>query len=138
MPRLDLIHAQVKQALMNDGWTITDEPYNIVYGSVRLQADLGAQKSFAAVRNGTKIVVEVKSFTGKSLISEIENAIGQYLMYVGYMRLVGDEHKIYLALSQEVYEQFGDVDGLDMVLDQFSVSLLIVDIVNKEVVKWIR
>ena len=138
MPRLDLIHLQVKNALVNDGWEITDDPYNIVYGSVRLQADLGAKKSFAAERNGTKIVVEVKSFTGKSLIHEIENAVGQYLMYVSYMRLSGDQHKIYLALSHEVYERFGAVDGLDTVLEQLSVSLLVVNVTKEEVVKWIR
>lgn len=138
MPRLDLIHNQVKNALINDGWQITDEPYNIAYGSVRLQADLGAKKSFAVERNGTKIVIEVKSFVGKSLINEIENALGQYLMYVSYMRLSGDFHKLYLALSQEVYDRFGEVDGLDVVLEQFSISLLIVNITEEEVVKWIR
>jgi hypothetical protein len=138
MPRLDLIHTQVKNALVNDGWEITDDPYNIVYGSVRLQADLGAQKSFAAERNGTKIVVEVKSFTGKSLIHEVENAVGQYLLYVRYMRLSDDPHILYLALSHEVYERFGEIDGLDTVLEQLSVSLLVVDVTKEEVVKWIR
>jgi hypothetical protein len=137
MPRLDRIHTQVRNALINDGWNI-EEPYNIVYGSVRLQADLGAKKSFAAERNGTKIVVEVKSFTGKSLINEIENAIGQYFLYIAYMRLSGDAHKLYLALSHEVYERFGEVDGLDTVLEQLSVSLLVVNIAKEEVVKWIR
>ncbi|MBI1765228.1 MAG: hypothetical protein HYR56_27765 [Acidobacteria bacterium] len=31
MPRLDTIHEAVKQALINDGWTITDDPYIIEY-----------------------------------------------------------------------------------------------------------
>lgn len=31
MPQYDLYHNEVKNALLKDGWTITDDPYNLEY-----------------------------------------------------------------------------------------------------------
>jgi hypothetical protein len=42
MPKLDIIHNAVKNALIKDGWIITDDPYIIEYRKTKLYADLGA------------------------------------------------------------------------------------------------
>ena len=42
MPARDSIHSLVKQALIKDGWTITDDPFVITYGERFLFVDLGA------------------------------------------------------------------------------------------------
>lgn len=68
MPRLDIIHDAVKNALIRDGWTITDDPYVIQYRSTTPYADLGAERPIAAERSGRRLVVEVKSFVGASKI----------------------------------------------------------------------
>ena len=47
MPQFDLYHEPVKQALIKDGWTITDDPFTIEYKGLRLYADLGAEKPIA-------------------------------------------------------------------------------------------
>lgn len=31
MPRKDQVHEAVKNALVKDGWTVTDDPFRIVY-----------------------------------------------------------------------------------------------------------
>ena len=51
MPKLDIIHNAVKNALINDGWAITDDPYIIQYRRTTLYADLGAERPIAAERN---------------------------------------------------------------------------------------
>ena len=66
MPKLDIIHNPVKNALVKDGWMITDDPYVIQYRRTTLYADLGAEGTIAAERAGQKLVVEVKSFVGAS------------------------------------------------------------------------
>jgi hypothetical protein len=77
MPKLDLYHTTVKQALLKDGWTITHDPYRLSIGEKRLYADLGADRVIAANRGQQKIVVEVKSFLGVSDIKDLEPALGQ-------------------------------------------------------------
>jgi hypothetical protein len=47
MPKLDIIHDAVKNALMKDGWTITGDPYVIQYRRTTLYADLGAERPIA-------------------------------------------------------------------------------------------
>jgi hypothetical protein len=45
MPARDSIH-NVKQALIKDGWQITDDPYVISYGERFLFVDLAATTSY--------------------------------------------------------------------------------------------
>ena len=67
MPAFDLYHDAVKQALIKEGWTITADPYRIQFQELDLYADLAAELPIAAERQGQKIVVEVKSFVGRSV-----------------------------------------------------------------------
>ena len=55
MPAKDFIHNTVKNALIKDGWTITNDPYTIRYEDDSVYADLGAERPFAAERAGQKI-----------------------------------------------------------------------------------
>ena len=43
MPARDTIHGIVKQAIIKDGWNITDDPYVISYGDRFLFVDLGIE-----------------------------------------------------------------------------------------------
>lgn len=52
MPKLDLIHNAVKNALIKDGWLITDDPYVIQYRRTVLYADLGAERPIAVEEMG--------------------------------------------------------------------------------------
>ncbi len=87
MPQRDETHHLVKEALIKDGWQITDDPYVISYGEHFLFVDLGASSSPAmgqfigAQRQDQKIAVEIKEFRGKSAINNLEQAIGQYVLY---------------------------------------------------------
>ena len=81
MPRRDVYHYQIREALEKDGWTITDDPLDLTTGSVELYADLGADL-LAAEKETVKIAVEIKSFTEEqSPVSEFHKAIGQYDTY---------------------------------------------------------
>ena len=81
MPAKDLYHDAAKQALIHDGWTILRENYELKYRGDTLYPDLAAEKSIMALRGTQKILVEVKSFLGRSFITDLQAAIGQYVMY---------------------------------------------------------
>jgi hypothetical protein len=98
MPAKDTYHNEVKNALIKDGWTITDDPYFIKYEDAELYADLAAEKPIAAERQGQKIVVEIKSFAGKSQMYDFHNALGQYIVYRKLIQLTAPEYKLYWQL----------------------------------------
>jgi len=81
MPALDIYHDQVKNALIKDGWTITDDPLTIRFGRKVLYVDLAAQRLLAAERAGSRIAVEIKSFVGRSDVLDLEQALGQFVLY---------------------------------------------------------
>lgn len=58
MPRRDIIHEAVKNALVKDGWTITDNPLFLEYGTEDMYVDLGAERLLAAERGTERIAVE--------------------------------------------------------------------------------
>jgi hypothetical protein len=127
----------VKQALIKDGWTITHDPFKIRRGRIKLYADLAAERRSADERTGQLIVIEIKSFTGKSLLKELENALGQYLLYLGYLEIIAPERKLYLALSEAIYDKLIKLDDLERILQRFTVSMIVVNLKREEIVKWI-
>ncbi len=76
MPAKDIYHDSVKNALLKDQWTITADPYFIIYKQLRLVADLAPERAFSAEKGNEKIVVEIKSFINPSFIYDLERAVG--------------------------------------------------------------
>ena len=101
MPQRDAYHQPVIQALTKDGWTITHDPYILEFADERVFIDLGAERLLAAERAGARIAVEIKTFTSPSVIADIEQALGQYLLYRAWMHAVDPLRQLYLAVSAE-------------------------------------
>ncbi|KAM3097155.1 XisH family protein [Phormidesmis sp. 146-12] len=106
MPAKDLYHNTVKTALIKDGWTITDDPLTLAIGERDLYIDLGAEKLLIADRGSQKIAVEVKSFISASPVRDLENALGQYVLYEDIIAEDYPERILYLAVREEVYLTF--------------------------------
>ena len=106
MARLDKIHNAVKNALIKDGWTITDDPLSFLFETQRVLIDIAAEKVFTAEKEGRKIAVEVKSFLSVAKMNEFYGAIGQYDVYSLYLEELEPERKLFLAISQKIYQEF--------------------------------
>jgi hypothetical protein len=106
MSTRDLFHQAVKQALVKDGWTITNDPLTIRIERVKLEVDLGAEKIFAAEKEGQKIAVEVKSFINPSNISDFHNALGQFLSYRLALQMIESNRILYLAVPIDILNTF--------------------------------
>ena len=138
MPRLDIIHDAVKNALMKDGWTITDDPYVIQYRRTTLYADLGAECPIAAERDSQKLVVEVKSFLGASKIQDLKEALGQYDIYRYLLEETAPDRKLYVAVSTVAHNTFFKQDVIQLVLNRHQLPLIIVNIEEEEITQWIN
>jgi XisH protein len=80
MPARDVYHGACQAALIKDGWTITDDPLRLEYGGKKLYVDLGAEEVLAAEKPGQKIAVEIKCFLGPSDLTDLQRALGQFVL----------------------------------------------------------
>lgn len=138
MPRRDFLHDTVKNTLIKAEWIVTDDPFRISFGIRKVFVDLGAERSLLAAEKGTeKIAVEIKSFVGVSKMNDLENAIGQYIVYRTYLREIEPDRSLYLAIDSETYaEIFYDVSGR-ILLDANQIRLIVVDPDREEITEWI-
>ena len=138
MPRRDFLHGTVKAALIKAAWTITDDPFRISFGIRKVFVDLGAEKNLLAAENGAdNVAVQIKSFVGISKMNDLENAIGQYIVYRTYLNEIEPDRLLYLAIDDETFtELFYDVSGR-ILLDVNKIRLIVVDPVQEEITQWI-
>lgn len=135
----DRIHDPVKQALIKDGWKITDEHLTIEYAEFSIAADIAAERRpIVATKNRQKIIVEVKSFIGKSFIREFQQAIGQYEIYFDLIDLAQLDYELYLGISQKIHQDFFLQKAAQAILKRHNIKLVIVNLKREEVVKWIE
>lgn len=138
MPRLDNIHNAVKNALLKDDWSITDDPYVIQYRTAKLYADLGAERIIAAERKNQKLVIEIKSFLGASKLQDLKEALGQYDIYRYLLEETVPERKFYVAISNEIYKNFFQQDLVQLILKKHTLPLIVVDIESEKIKLWIN
>ena len=137
MPAKDIYHDGFTNALIKDGWQIVRDPYTIRYEGLKLFADLKGKKLFSAQKEDTNIVVEIKSFLSLSLIHEFQCALGQYILYRTLLAHINPNCHLYLAIEQEVHETFFQQKGVKLVVEQYQISLIVIDINEEMIVKWI-
>lgn len=134
MPAKDIFHDTVKNALIKEGWIITDDPLYLDYGGVDMYVDLGAEKLIAAQKGQQKIAVEIKSFNRPSLIAEFHGALGQFLNYRLVLEDIEPEREVFLAISEDVYEAFFTLVFTQKAIEKYQIKLIVYDI-NQEVIK---
>ncbi len=136
MPARDTYHEAVVHALEADGWRITHAPYRIMAGRRNLFVDLGAQKTIAAERDGKRIAVEIKGFEGRSEVRDLEEALGQYLLYRLFLRNQEPDRSLYLAVPGETLRNIFDEPIGQGVLAEYRLRLLVFDPHKEEVLQW--
>jgi hypothetical protein len=137
MPARDFYHDAVKSALIKEGWIITADPYKIKYQEIDLYADLAAEWPMAAERQGQRIVVEIKSFVGRSLMTDFHHAVGQYTVYRSLMQQTAPEYRLYLAIDDITHVSFFQRAGIEFLVQAHQINLLVVDVDQQEIVQWI-
>ncbi len=137
MPAKDIYHNAVKTALTKDGWTITQDPLSLRIGKKDLFIDLGAEKLLAAQKGSDKIAVEIKSFVGPSEIRDLENALGQFVLYQNALSLIEPDRTLYLAIREAVYLDLFEAEIGKMLLERNVVKLVSFNPEQEVVTRWI-
>ena len=138
MPAKDLYHDIVVEALIADGWTITDDPYRLRYGDRKLYVDLGAERTtIAAEKQGEKIAVEIKSFLGQSGIDDLEDAVGQYNIYRVVLQEVEPDRTLFLAVPERAFEQVFDDKFGRLIIRGQRLLLIVFDEEKGDIKQWI-
>ena len=99
---------------------------------------MGAERPIAAFKAGRKIAVEIKSFVGRSLISELYLALGQYPVYLDLLQETEPDRKLYLAVSDLVFNDFFQLEAVQLIVAREQLALLVVNTETEEVMHWIN
>ncbi|MBI3650601.1 MAG: XisH family protein [Acidobacteria bacterium] len=137
MPAQDIYHNCVKNALIKDGWTITNDPPRLPIGDTDLYVDLGAEKLLAAEKSGQKIAVEVKSFVGDSEVNDLEKAMGQFVLYRVILAEREPDRVLYLAIPQAVLRTIFHKPLGEILLRHNLVRVIGFDSEKEAIVEWI-
>jgi hypothetical protein len=136
MPNEDRYYHVVLRCLKKAGWSIVKEQEYISVGTHndsnrRLYIDIKAQ------RNDEQLVlIEVKGLE-RSPVHELMELLGQYLVYQLSLDYLAIEIPLYIAISDNAYQDIiQHVIGQE-VMSRYAIPLLVFDPVREEIVKWI-
>lgn len=138
MPAKDIYHDTVKRALEKDGWRITAENFQLPGWGTRAYIDIIADNVFVAEKEGRKIAVEVKSFVGKSNLSELEKAIGQFIIYRFAMRREDAERELFIAVGERIYNKFFLHPDVIELIEIENLKIMVFDELKEVIVQWIN
>ncbi len=133
----DIFHEIVKEALIKDGWTITDDPLTLLNRAEGgISTDLGAEKIIVAEKDLTKIAVEVKSFLNPSMIHDFLRANGQYTGYRTVIKRKQLNRIIYLAVPMFAYEKLIVYEFVRDIIDDSCIKFILFDHIEKIIKEW--
>lgn len=139
MPARDIYHLTVINALIKDGWKITHDPLRIrLARGKNLFVDLGAERLIGASKNTQYIAVEIKSFTRPSDLKDLEEAVGQFVVYNHLLRRYYPDYKLYLAVPERVRKSVFEEEAGQILIVDGIISLLSFNPELEEIIKWIH
>ena len=136
MSAKDTYHDAVRSALVKDGWTITDDPFRLVWGKRDFYVDLGAERVVAAEKAGKRIAVEVKSFKSASQMHDLEVALGQFLLYRSILEEQEPDRVLFLAIPNEPAKVLDEPIGR-LLIGKHLIQAVVFDPVKEEILRWI-
>lgn len=133
MPAIDRCHEPIVHALEKADWRVRPVPHLIRIPKRRnpLLADIKAVRGENEI-----IIVEAKCFV-LNTPDELYSAIGQYLVYRSLMSKAKVAYPLYLAVPLTAYHGILEEMGMD-VMAETGIKLIVVDMENEVVVRWLE
>jgi hypothetical protein len=133
----DTFHEIVKEALIKDGWLVTDDPLTLLSRAEGgISTDLGAEKIIVAEKGLTKIAVEVKSFLNPSMIHDFLRASGQYNGYNIVIKRKQINRILYLAMPIFAYEKLISYEFIQDIVEDVTIKFILFDEKEKIIIAW--
>ncbi|HAD12330.1 MAG TPA: hypothetical protein DCF33_07810 [Saprospirales bacterium] len=134
----DLFHQEVKEALIKDGWQVTDDPLSFKIGKMQVQIDLGAERLIAAEKNSERIAIEIKTFGSLSFITALYEAVGKYIIYRNVLKQIQPDRVLFLALPESIFDRFFDESVIKETIFEERINLILYNQTDKLITKWIK
>lgn len=139
MPKRDSIHDIVKIALEADGWTITHDPFTIsTTDSGEIHIDLAAERILAAEKGNEKIVVEIKTLIGKSLITEFYGALGKYQLYEVAIEEASVNRVLFMAMPDLIYQKAWKHSLIRGSIIKYGIKIITINLETAKIIQWIK
>ena len=134
----DIYHNIVREALEQEGWVITHDPYYLILqkDTAEYEIDLGAEKLLAAEKGNDKIAIEVKSLLKPSLLHEFHSVLGQYMIYRYGLGKKEPERKLYLAIPDFTRNKIAKIQPLLDMIQDFNIKIIYFDDETKKIMTW--
>lgn len=71
------------------------------------------------------------------MITELQKAVGQYGIYRTFLKRVNPQRQLYLAVTQDVHQEFFQRSAIQEIVIDHQIKLLIFDSRTEEIVQWI-
>jgi len=91
----------------------------------------------SAVKAQRKIVVEVKSFIGQSDIKDLEQAVGQYVIYRQILDKTVPDYKLYLAVTTNAFRNVFETELGTLLLVNQIIRVLVFEPKEEIITQWI-
>lgn len=138
MPARDIYHNIVRNALIKDNWKITHDPYRLKLARGKnLFIDLGAERLIAAERGIEKIAIEIKSFRSESEMKDLEDAVGQFVVYERLLTRYDPNRTLYLAVPDAVHQSVFQEEAGAVLIEDGVIRLFTFNPSQEVIVKWI-
>lgn len=138
MPKRDYYHHEIRKAFEKDGWTVTDDPLQVLWEDRLHFPDLGVERVIAIERGKEKLAVEIKSFLGQNFSHDFYEAMGQYDNYYFALAEVEPDREVVLAISSITYEKFFQKKFVVRLLELKKIPLVVIDVEKEAIQLWIR
>ncbi len=132
----DIFHENVKEALLKEGWHITDDPLTFKIGKIQVQMDLGAEKFIAAEKGTEKIAIEIKTFSSTSFITALYEAVGKYIIYRNVLLLSQSDRTLYLAIPENIYNRYFSEKVIQKTIETEDLKLVIYNQMSQTISQW--
>ncbi|MCI0683145.1 MAG: XisH family protein [Gemmataceae bacterium] len=136
MPARDTYHDAARNALVRDAWSITHDPFQMAWGEKDMYVDFAAVQMLVAQRSNRRIAVEVKSFLGKSFMTDLERALGQFVLYRAVLARREPDWELLLAIPFDVAVIFKEPLG-QLLVESNLVRAIVFDPVQEVITRWI-
>lgn len=133
----DIFHENVKQALIEEGWNVTNDPLTFKIGKVQVQIDLGAERLIAAEKGEERIAIEIKTFGNVSFITALYEAIGKYIVYRNVLSLSQSDRTLFLAIPENIYNRFFDEKVIRKTIEDEKIKLVIYNQLTQTITQWV-
>ncbi len=70
-------------------------------------------------------------------MSDMEKAVGQYGIYRTFLKKVDPDREIFLAISEDTYQDFFQRPAIQEIISDLTIRLLVFNSNREEVVAWI-